>query len=103
MAKKKPETYVKASIREWLRLHNWYVVNIHAGMGAHKGISDLIAVKKGYVIFIEIKVPNNPRSMQSLEQREFERRIISHGAHYIVARHYQFVEQYIKTNCPEAI
>jgi Holliday junction resolvase len=103
MAKQKPETAVLSGIRDWLRLYGWYVIRIHQGLGCHKGLSDLIAIKKGVVLFIEVKLPDNPRSVQSEHQVQFEQCIKNRGGHYLVARCWQAVDEYIKLNCPDAL
>ena len=59
------------------------MIRIQQGMGAHKGLSDLIAVKGGRVVFAEIKTP---RGRLSEYQREFERELAAHGGEYAVLR-----------------
>jgi len=78
-------------IRDWLRIHGFFVCRIQQGLGAHKGISDLIAVKDGKTAFIEIK----HRSKLSEYQEAFKVEIESHGGTYIVARCIEDVQELI--------
>lgn len=77
------EKEIQNDIRRYLQLRGWYVIRIQQGMGAHKGLSDLIAVKGGRVVFAEIKTP---RGRLSEYQREFEREVAAHGGEYAVLR-----------------
>lgn len=77
------ETYIRRSISDALRRANWAVFYIFQGLGSYKGISDLIAMKDGKVIFIECKTPTGK---QSDYQKDFERICVSHGCRYILAR-----------------
>jgi len=97
--KQKPETEVLNGIRKWLQYCGWYVVRMQQGLGCHKGLADLYAIKHGVNLWIEVKLPNNPRSVQSDHQKEFEYNIQSKGGHYLVARCWQAVRDYITENC----
>lgn len=77
------EKEIQNEIRRYLQIRGWYVIRIQQGMGAHKGLSDLIAVKDGRVVFAEIKTP---RGRLSEYQREFERELAAHGGEYAVLR-----------------
>ena len=77
------EKEIQNEIRRYLQIRGWYVIRIQQGMGAHKGLSDLIAVKGGRVVFAEIKTP---RGRLSEYQREFERELAAHGGEYVVLR-----------------
>lgn len=77
------EKEIQNDIRRYLQLRGWYVIRIQQGMGAHKGLSDLIAVKDGRVVFAEIKTP---RGRLSEYQREFEQALAAHGGEYAVLR-----------------
>ena len=51
--------------------------------GLLAGVSDLILVHNGNVIFIEVKLPNNN---QQPVQKDFETRIKSHNLNYFVVK-----------------
>jgi len=42
-------------VRDYLRWRGWLVYRIQQGLGCHRGMSDLICVKDGRVLFLEIK------------------------------------------------
>ncbi len=77
------ESDVLNQVRDWLRIHGFFVCRIQQGLGAHKGISDLIAVKDGVTAFVEIKTA---RGRLSEHQEKFQAQIKMHGGVYIVAR-----------------
>ena len=66
--KKNPETIIQNEVRQLLRMDGWYVIRHQQGLGCHKGLSDLSAIKNGITIYIEIKTP---RGVQSDYQKEF--------------------------------
>ncbi len=83
------ERDVIRDIRDWLAMHGWFVVRIQQSMGCHKGMSDLLAVKGGRVLFVEVKAP---KGRQSTYQVEFQREIESHGGVYVLARSVEDLE-----------
>jgi len=90
---KQPETIIKKEITDYLRLKGWFVFPILQGMGAYKGISDLIACRGGVVLFIEVKTP---KGKLSDNQRQFRQHIHGAGCHYVVARCHEDVKDYIE-------
>jgi len=83
---KQPETAIRKAVRDYLRLRGWKVYTILQGIGAHRGISDLVAKRRDQVAFIEIKTPTG---RQSDLQMEFEAEIMEDaGFHvtYVVIR-----------------
>lgn len=78
-----PETLLKRDVRRYLTMTGYFCFNILQGLGAHKGISDIIAVRNGQVLFIEVKAP---RGVQSPYQIEFERRIKEAGSNYLLIK-----------------
>jgi len=99
---KSPVTYlseadVLTQVRDYLRAKGFYVMRIHQSLGSQKGISDLIAIKDGWVIFIECK-SQHAKSRQSGEQLIFQQQIEKHGGIYVLARSYEDVERAIKSN-----
>lgn len=89
------EAQVLKEVRGYLEALGWFVFRVHQSLGSHKGISDLIAVKGGRVLFIECK-SQHERARQSDEQIEFQRQIEAHGGTYILARCMEDVERVIK-------
>lgn len=77
------ESDILQQVRQWLQHHGWFVIRIHQGLGCHKGISDLIAVKGGVTAFIEIK---GIKGWLSDYQEQFQAEIKHQGGIYIVAR-----------------
>ncbi len=80
---KQPESLILAAVRDYLRQFGWLVVRLQQGMGAHKGVADLYALRNGRSVWCEIKTPTG---RQSAHQREFERQIKAHGGEYHVLR-----------------
>ena len=93
MKKPTPENSVKAEVRKWLRMKGWFVFHILQGIGAFKGVSDFIAAKDGIVLFIECK---SKKGTLSDDQKYFGRNIVEHRCHYIVARGYEDVQEYLE-------
>ena len=94
MAKKQtPETIIKKEITVYLKIKGWFVFPILQGMGAYKGISDLIACKDGIVLFIEVKTP---KGKMSEHQYRFKYNMHHAGCHYIIARCHEDVKEYIE-------
>ena len=77
------ESDIQATIRDYLRLTGWFVVRHQQGLGSHKGLSDLQAVKGGRVLWIEVKTP---RGRLSQHQKRFREEILAAGGEYVVAR-----------------
>jgi len=87
------EQDILSQIRDWLRIHGHFVVRIQQGLGAHKGISDLIAVGHGKTVFIEIKTD---KGKLSEHQESFRDHVESGGGTYIVARCIEDVQELIE-------
>jgi len=66
--------------RDYLRYRGWFVIRIQQGLGCHKGISDLICVKNGKVLFLEIKATGGKLSPH---QVRFCADVRGHGGIYI--------------------
>ena len=87
------ETAIQNRIRDFLRMHGWYVMRHQQSLGSLKGMSDLTAIKDGKTIYIEVKTP---RGHQSQYQKDFQQEIENHGGTYILARGIEDVEQIAK-------
>jgi hypothetical protein len=81
MAKRQNEGKLKKKIKDYLSLNNWFVFHVQQGMYSYKGISDLVAIKNGQTVFIEVKFG---RGKQTGNQKYFEAEVKSAGAKYIV-------------------
>ena len=66
-----------------MQLRQYFCFYVLQGLGAYKGIPDLIAVKNGRVLFIELKTP---RGRQSEYQRKFQADLEAHGGEYVLCR-----------------
>ena len=90
-----PETIIKKEIKDWLKLNRWFVFHLLAGLGGYAGISDLIAIKDGTVLFIEVKTKNGKMSPGQIK---FQVDCCVNGGRYIIARGYEDIKKYIKEN-----
>lgn len=87
------EGQIQAAIRDWLRWHKWLVIRNHQTLGSHKGLSDLVALKGGRVLWIEVK---RSAGVLSPDQEDFRDEILAHGGEYLVVRSVEDVERYLK-------
>ena len=83
------ETDIQNAIREYLRWRGWFVIRHQQGLGCHKGLSDLTAIKNGRTVYIEVKAPKGKLSEWQLD---FQADIEAHGGLYVVARSVEDVE-----------
>jgi Holliday junction resolvase len=90
------EADIQRACKEWLQYHGWFVFKVHQSLGSYKGISDLIAIKNGRTIFVEIKTPKGRLSKQ---QEAFCEAIERHGGQYIVARGVEDLEAQLMPRC----
>lgn len=77
------ETDIRRQIQDYLRLTGFFVYYNLQGLGSFPGLSDLVAVKNGRVVHIEVKTP---RGRQSERQKQFQQRLEEAGGKYVVAR-----------------
>ena len=89
------ENEVKEDIKNWLDFNGWYHFPIWQGRYSVKGISDRIAIKKGEILFIEIK---STTGKLRIDQKIFQERISEKGGHYVVARKWEDLSEYIRKN-----
>ncbi len=87
------ESDIQAQIRDYLRWKGWFVVKIHQSLGSYKGIADLVAVKDGHTVWIEVKTP---KGRLSKHQEQFRDDIWAHGGIYLVARSVEDIERELK-------
>lgn len=78
------ETDIRRQVRDYLRIRGWFVFHIlQGGVGVYRGITDLIAVKDGRVLFIELKTKTG---RQSDHQRKFQADLEHAGGEYVLCR-----------------
>jgi Holliday junction resolvase len=51
------ERDITKSIKDYLKKNNWYVVKIAGGRFQQAGLPDLLAIKNGVTVFLEVKRP----------------------------------------------
>ena len=78
-----PETLILRSVKQMLEAHGWWVVRIQQGLGAHKGIADLVAMKRGRTVWVEVKTASGKLSSH---QDRFCESVLHAGGEYVVAR-----------------
>lgn len=78
-----PEGIILNATRQYLKMKGFYVMRIQQSIGCHPGISDLIAIKKGIVIFVETKSPKWHGKL-SKDQEKFRTEIEAHGGTFMV-------------------
>lgn len=83
MTIKPTEKQIRSSIIDLLRRCGWFCFFLQQGLGSYKGLPDLIAIKNGRMVCIEIKTPNGN---QSHHQQEFERMWKEYGGEYLLLR-----------------
>ena len=84
------ETDILRAIRTYLQLRGWFVIRHQAGLGSARGFPDLIAVKDGQVVFIEVKTP---KGQLSSYQRAFWDELTAYGGSYVVLRSVKDAEE----------
>ncbi len=81
--RKRLETWIKRTIKEFLEWHGWEVFRLQEGPFGERGVADLMPIREGRVMFLEIKTDSGK---QSPAQKEFERRVKRAGGEYHVIR-----------------
>jgi len=77
------ENEIKKQVKDYLNATGWFNFHVLQGMGAYKGIPDIIAIKNNRVLFLEIK---RPGGKQSEHQRQFQIFIEGHGGEYCIIK-----------------
>lgn len=75
-----PESAEKKAIKEWLAINGWFHFHLLAGVGTYPGAPDIIAVKNGRAVAIEVKAG---KGKQSPHQVNFQVDWELHGGTYI--------------------
>jgi Holliday junction resolvase len=92
--KTQPETLIRRSIVEILRMDGWDVTYHQQGPLCRKGFPDLTALKDGVTLYIEVKTQTGK---QSAYQIEFEKICKAHGGTYVLARSVDDIKPYLTT------
>ena len=77
------ESDIRRQVRDYLRVKGWFVFHVLQGLGCYLGVTDLIAVKDGRVLFIELKTA---RGRQSQHQKKFQSDLEAAGGEYVLCR-----------------
>ena len=80
LIKKISENDVKKMVKDYLSIKKYYHFPILQGLGAKRGIPDIIAIKNNRVLFLECKRPGGGK--QSDYQKQFQADIEGHGGEY---------------------
>jgi len=83
------EKDIRNQIQDYLRIKGWFVYYNLAGLGSYPGLSDLVAIKNGKVVHIEVKTPTGKLSEY---QQKFRDDVEAHGGEYLVARKVEDVQ-----------
>lgn len=84
------ESDIRAQVRDYLRFKGWFCFHLLAGLGCYPGLSDLVAVKDGRVMFIELKTKTG---RQGKKQKEFQADLESAGGEYLLCRGIEDLEK----------
>ncbi len=87
--KEQPETKIRRAIADFLKVNGWKVVRIVQSALSEKGIPDLVAIRGGQVVWIEVKTP---AGRLSEHQKRWLQDLEDHGGWWIVARSVEDVE-----------
>jgi len=80
------ENDVKRQVKDYLNLKGYFHFHILQGLGAYRGIPDIIAIKNNRVLFLEIK---RPGGKQSDYQKQFQANIEGQGGEYYIIKSLQ--------------
>ena len=83
LIKKISENDVKKMVKDYLSIKRYYHFPILQGLGAKRGIPDIIAIKNNRVLFLECK---RPGGKQSEYQKQFQADIEGHGGEYYTVK-----------------
>ena len=86
----KEETRIRGQVRDYLRLKGWFCFHLLAGLGCYPGLSDLVAVKDGRVLFIELKTKTG---RQGKNQKIFQADLEAAGGEYLLVRGIEDLEE----------
>ena len=87
------ESHIKVLIRSYLQKTGWYVRSIASTQYTRGGLPDYFAIKKGHVLFLEVK---SSKGKQSLDQVETGEAINRFGGNYLVVKSVDDVIEYLE-------
>ena len=90
------ESDVRKVCKDYLQFKGWFVFHLLQGLGCYPGLTDMVAVKDGRVLFIEYKKPG--KGKQTEKQKVFQADIKAHGGEYILAECLEDLIKAIKNN-----
>jgi hypothetical protein len=96
-SKTTPETRLKRAIKQYLGYRGWFVRHIIQGMGAYRGIPDILATKGGLTIEIEAKAP---KGRQSEHQIKYQADLEAHGGTYLLIKDISELETWLDRKKP---
>lgn len=77
------EADLRKQVQDYLRWRGWFVFYLLQGLGSYPGLSDLVAVKQGRIMHIELKTKTGK---QSDKQETFQANLEAAGGEYRVVR-----------------
>lgn len=77
------EVDIRRQVKEYLQWRLYYVYYNIQGLGSFPGLSDLVAIKDGRVVHLEIKTTTG---RQSEKQKEFQADLEEAGGEYRIVR-----------------
>lgn len=88
------EQQIQRDVQEYLRYCGYFCFKVHSqGKFCYKGITDLIAIKDGQTLFVEVK---GDKGKLSVDQIKFMDDIKDHGGVHVIARSIDDVRNIIK-------
>lgn len=80
---RQPESLILGIVRDYLRAHGWFVVRMQQGLGCHRGIADLCAMRDCRTVWIEVKTETGRLSPY---QEGFREAVLAAEGNYVIAR-----------------
>jgi len=89
-----PETGEKAAIRQGLAYKGWHSFPVLQGLGCYPGIPDLVCIKDGVVVLVEVKARDKCGKMgrQSAKQKVFQETWEMYGGKYVIGDYEMVME-----------
>lgn len=78
-----PETAILRQCAGYLRAAGWFTVRLQQGLGCHRGISDLVCMRGGRTVWVEVK---SPTGRLSDWQDAYRLNVTQAGGEYVVVR-----------------
>lgn len=77
------ESDIRKQIKQYLEIKGWFTYWNLQGLGCYPGLSDLVAIKDGRTVHVEVK---RPKGRQSDKQKKFQADIEAAGGEYVIAK-----------------